>query len=120
MKPRTLLFAVLSVLALQTAAFAHAFLDHAEPRVGSEVRTSPSEVKVWMSQNVEPAFSTLQVFDANGKEVDGKDFHVDKEDASLLIVSVPTLSAGTYKVVWRVVSVDTHRTSGDFKFTVGK
>lgn len=117
---RSVLLAALGVFALQGTAFAHAFVDHAEPRVGSEVRKPPAEVKVWMTEQVEPAFSTVQVFDASGKEVDNKDFHLDKENGSVLIVSLPPLPAGTYKVVWRVVSVDTHRTSGDFKFTVGQ
>jgi len=31
---------------------------------------------------------------------------------------LPPLPAGTYRVKWHVVSVDTHRTQGDFKFTV--
>ena len=44
--------------------------------------------------------------------------HPDEKDAKELIVSLPDLPAGTYKVVWHVLSVDTHKTQGDFKFTV--
>jgi methionine-rich copper-binding protein CopC len=29
------------------------------------------------------------------------------------------LKAGVYHVQWRVISVDTHRTQGNFSFTVG-
>ena len=32
---------------------------------------------------------------------------------------IPDLPPGTYKVIWRVLSVDTHRTQGDFTFRVG-
>ena len=106
------------LLANQKCAFAHAFLDHADPRVGSEIATAPVEVKVWFTQDLEPAFSSLQVFDANGTEVDKKDSHPDSKDKTLLIISVPPLQAGTYKIVWKVVSVDTHHTAGDFKFTI--
>jgi methionine-rich copper-binding protein CopC len=35
-----------------------------------------------------------------------------------LIVSLPNLADGEYSVSWKVVSVDTHHTNGDFKFTV--
>ncbi|MSP32816.1 MAG: hypothetical protein EXR03_08360 [Pseudolabrys sp.] len=28
-------------------------------------------------------------------------------------------AAGTYKVIWRVLSVDTHRSQGNFTFRVG-
>jgi hypothetical protein len=108
----------LLLLAGTASAWAHAFLDHADPKVGSEVAQSPTEVKLWFTQELEPAFSTLTVADAQGQEVDKKDAHLDAKDATLLIVSVPTLAAGIYTVNWQVVSKDTHKTQGSFKFTV--
>jgi copper resistance protein C len=105
-------------LAAQSPAWAHAFLDHAEPKVGSTITNSPSEIKIWYTQELEPAFSSIEVKNAQGKEVDKKDVHVDDKDKSLLIVSLPKLPAGTYTVTWHVVSVDTHRTQGHFKFTI--
>ena len=83
--------------------------------------TSPAaraEVRIWFTQHPEPAFSKIQVFGPDGKEVDKKDSHVDEKEKSVLIVSVEQLPPGTYKVHWDVVSLDTHRTRGDFKFTV--
>jgi len=35
-------------------------------------------------------------------------------------VSLPPLPNGTYRVFWRVLSVDTHATEGDYTFEVGK
>ena len=98
-------------------AFAHAFLDHAEPRVGSQ-GPGPAEVKVWFTEEIEPAFSGVRVLDAGGNEVDGKDARVDPNDKTLLVVSLPRVPPGTYKVVWHVVSADTHRTQGEFRFVV--
>ena len=100
------------------AAFAHAFLEHASPRVGSTVEAPPSRVMLHFSQDLEPAFSRVQVFDAAGREVDGKDAKVDVHDASSLAVSLPALSPGKYRVKWRVLSTDTHVTEGDFAFEV--
>src|ERR1700683_60023 len=105
-------------LALQTYAWAHAFLDHAEPKVGSMVTNSPAGIKIWFTQELEPAFSTLEVQDAQGKEVDKKDAHLDDKDKSLFLVSLPQLPSGTYTVIWHAVSVDTHRTQGTFHCTV--
>ena len=102
-----------------THAQAHAFLDHTTPLVGGTVKQAPTDVRLWYTQELEPAFSRVQVFDASGKEVDKKDVHLDAKDDHLLIVSLPALGAGTYKVVWRVVSVDTHPTEGSFTFKVG-
>ena len=98
---------------------AHAFIDHTDPVVGSTVKLAPVEVRLLYTQGLEPAFSRVQVFDALGKEVDKKDVRLDPKNDHLLIVSLsPNLSAGKYKVVWRVVSVDTHATEGSFTFQV--
>jgi copper resistance protein C len=97
---------------------AHAFLKDANPGVGSTIQTSPSEVRIRFTENIEPAVSSIQVFDASGKEVDKHDLHLDRFDHALLHISLPPLRAGTYKVVWRVVSVDTHVTNGNFTFRV--
>jgi methionine-rich copper-binding protein CopC len=99
-------------------AGAHAFLDHATPAVGSTVHGSPSQVKLWFTQQLEPAFSSAQVLDKSGKRIDKADAKVDPGDAAILQVSLPQLAPGTYKVTWRVLSVDTHVTEGDFTFDV--
>ena len=108
----------LIVLAGSPEVEGHAFLTGAEPGVGSTVQTSPNEVRIHFTENIEPAFSTIQVFNASGSEVDKRDAHLDPLDHALLHVSLPPLGAGSYKVVWRVVSVDTHVTNGDFTFGV--
>lgn len=100
------------------AAFAHAILDHADPRVGSTVASSPARVTLWFSEELEPAFSRLQVLDAGGREVDGKDGAVDGHDRTVMHASLPALAPGKYRVEWRVLSADTHVTKGDFTFEV--
>jgi copper resistance protein C len=107
-----------TILALSTPAWAHAFLDHADPKVGSTIDKSPGEIRIWFTEEVEPTFSTIEVLDSSGKQIDLKDTHQDPNDAKLLIVSVPSLGDGEYKVVWSVVAIDTHHTQGDFKFTI--
>ena len=116
---RSLALAALVSFAAMTHTWAHAFIDHTDPVVGSTIKQAPTEVRLWYTQGLEPAFSRVQVFDAAGEEVDKKDVHLDAKNDHLMIVSLPVgLGAGTYKVVWRVVSVDTHPTEGSFKFRV--
>jgi len=100
------------------AAFAHAYLDHASPAVGSTVHGSPGEVRIWYSEELEPAFSTVKVLDQSGAQVDKGDKQLDGSDKTVLKVSLKPLPAGTYQVIWRVLSVDSHVTEGKFKFTV--
>jgi copper resistance protein C len=102
-------------LILAGIADAHAFLDHADPKVGSTINESPIQVTVWMTENLEPAFSKLQIYDAEGTEVDNKD---TKVNGNVMNVSLPKLASGKYRVSWQVVAVDTHRTSGTFDFTI--
>ena len=111
-------FAIVGALAAAPYAIAHAFLDHASPRVGSTVHGAPAAVKLWFTEELEPAFSTMRVLDKGGKPVDRGDAHVDKSDRTLLEVALAPLAPGSYRVRWRVVSVDTHVTEGDFTFDV--
>jgi copper resistance protein C len=99
------------------AARAHAFLDHAEPRVGNKVSAPPREVTLWFSQKLEAAFSTITVTNAAGQRVDAGKVRVSGNR-----ISVPLRpgGSGTYHVTWRVLSVDTHTTDGSFTFEVGQ
>jgi methionine-rich copper-binding protein CopC len=99
-------------------AGAHAFLDHADPRVGSMVTGSPPVIKIWFTEELEPAFSRIEVFDTAGHEVDQKDSKVDSANKALMSVSLPKLPVGNYKVVWHAVALDTHHTTGTFTFMV--
>jgi copper resistance protein C len=84
------------------------------------VTPAPLEVALVFSEEVELKFSTIQVDDAKRARVDKGDVRRDGGDAKRLIVSVQPLAPGLYKVVWRVTSTDTHKTSGSYEFTVGQ
>ncbi|MGH7094285.1 MAG: copper homeostasis periplasmic binding protein CopC [Stellaceae bacterium] len=103
-----------------TAAWAHAFLDHAVPAVGGTVARPPAEVTLWFTQPLEPAFSSVAVTNVAGQRVDTGKTTIDPKDPHELHVPLKPLTPGDYKVRWHVVSVDTHRTEGDFSFTVGR
>ena len=115
---RSILIAMLALLAA-TAASAHAFLDHANPPVGSTMRAAPRQLSLWFTQDLEPAFSSVVVRNAAEARVDAGNARVDRNDHKLMRVSLRALASGTYKVSWHVLSVDTHTTEGDFSFTVG-
>ena len=111
--------AALSVIAAAVRVEAHAFLVRAEPRVGTKVNKVPTEVRVWFSETVQARMSSIQVFDESGKQVDKKDTHSDRANRTILCISpIPALTPGSYKVVWRVTSADTHVTSGNFHFQI--
>jgi copper resistance protein C len=114
-----LLGAAAAALLLQGGvAHAHAFLDHAQPAVGSTLAVAPAVVRIWYTEALEPAFSTIAVTDAQGKAMGRGKATVDPKNPQLLELNLAPLPPGTYTVAWRVVSVDTHPTQGHFEFTV--
>jgi methionine-rich copper-binding protein CopC len=112
-----LLATMIIAIGSPAAVHAHAMLDHAEPRVGNTVPTAPREVKLWFTQKLEQAFSSVEVTDGSGQRVDTGKARIDGNE---MAVSLRALGPGTYRVNWRVHSGDTHSTDGNFTFTVGK
>jgi methionine-rich copper-binding protein CopC len=115
---KRLLLVIAGLAASHGAAQAHAFLDHADPKVGSTVISPPAVIRAWFTRPVVKTGSALAVFDARGTEVDRRDSHLDADDATLVTVSVSALPPGTYKVVWNATCRDTHHTSGSFSFEI--
>ena len=116
MRIRIFTISVLLAVLGNAAAQAHAFLEHASPLVGSTVAAAPREVSLTFTQNLEAAFSSVQVTNGNGARVDqGK----PQISGNTMRVGLKSLSAGTYRVRWQALSVDTHKTEGSFTFTVG-
>ena len=119
MRALVLLAALAALVLAPPEARAHAELDRANPRVGSTVPTAPRELSLWFTENIEPAFSTVEVRNAAGARVDQGRARRGATP-NLLQVGLKPLPPGTYQVRWRVLSVDTHRTEGSFSFQVGQ
>jgi copper resistance protein C len=102
---------------IATAVSAHAQLQKAVPAVGGVVTASPKEIRLNFSEGVEPRFSGVALQAADGHAVGTGAAGLDPADKSILIVPITsTLPPGSYKVIWHVVSVDTHKTQGSFSF----
>ena len=114
---RTCLVLMLSGVVI-AHAHAHAFLAHAEPAVGGEVKQTPHAVRILFTEPIQPALSTIKVFDGMERQIDKKDTRSDGGNKALLQVSLPALGPGTYRVKWRVVSADGHSTTGRFTFRI--
>ena len=109
--------AVKCLLGADGSADAHAFLLKSEPVVGA-VTAPPKTVRLEFSEAVELMFSGIEVDSAAGSTVNTAAIHYDSGNWKIMIADLPPLPSGMYRVKWHVVSVDTHRTEGDFNFTV--
>lgn len=116
--PWRMLLAAALFLGLASHAWAHALLDYSIPKVGSVITNSPKKILICFTTDLKLHGSSIKVLNAKGKQVDKKDSHCDPHDWAKLIVSLPKLPPGVYRVYWHAMAVDNHPTQGRFKFTI--
>lgn len=101
-------------------ASAHANLIRSEPAANSANPVSPTRVRLWFSEDIEPSFTNIAVLDKSGVSFDKADSHRLTGEAAAMELSLNDLPQGLYTVVWKAISaVDGHATQGSFSFTVG-
>lgn len=119
--PRLISSLGLVLLAAATApatALAHAFLDHSVPAVGATIAAPPPELQLFFTQDLEPAFSGVTIATGDGQPVAADAASIDPRNKAEMVLKLPPLAPGHYKVSWHALSVDTHRTEGSFGFDV--
>lgn len=116
---------VLVALFPQTPLDAHPRLLRADPAPGSRVNIPPKAVRVWFkldpSEELDPGWSLISVWDAREKRVDDGKGGVDLHDLDRLSMIAPLkrLRPGVYTVRWKAVSTpDRAARQGTFRFTL--
>ena len=110
--------AALFTAAATSSAFAHAKLQKSEPENGSTVTTSPAALKLRYNESVEPAMSGVKFFGPGDKAVQAGKPVLAEGDDKTLVVPVPKLSSGDYRVEWSTMGHDGHHMKGEVRFTV--
>src|SRR5260370_19461042 len=93
-----LLLTACALLLLIQGSWAHAFVDHAEPAVGSQIHGSPTQVKIWFTEKLEPALCKLQVFEESGKDIDKGDHTVDSGNGAVTTTPFHPSTERKYRV----------------------
>jgi len=101
-----------------TPAEAHAVLVRSSPSHREVLWRGPEQVQLWFNERLEPAYSTVSVWNEAGSQVDGHDVTVGPDDPKRLSVSLPARGPGVFTVKYRVLSVDGHVVDSQFTFTV--
>ena len=110
---------LLAGLGLSSPAWAHAHLEGAEPAAKATVTTAPKELRLTFSEGIEPRFSVVKLTGPDGKVVPVASLGTAPGDTKIAVVALKTpLRPGAYKVEWRVVAEDSHKTHGAYGFTV--
>jgi len=114
-----LIAACFSVLFPAGSASAHAGLEESEPKPSSWLATSPTEVVLYFDEPVGVVFARIQILDQDGNEVFETRPTRDEDDHTIVRANIDKLGDGTWVVVWRIASADSHPVQGSFAFSIG-
>lgn len=111
--------ALLATVALSPSALAHAHLKSQFPAANANVEASPQALTLTFSEDIEPAFSGLELTGPDAKAVPlAKAQRNGAEKNQLIVPLEQPLTSGAYQVKWHVLSVDGHKTKGNYSFSV--
>ena len=105
MVARTLVLAML--LGTASPVWACGVLDHADPKVGSNVAGPVSNLSLTFSEAIIPSKSSIELdLIETNKPVESKAFVMSQNDTVMSLATLEPLPPGKYKVHWRVVWKD--------------
>ena len=109
--------AVAAMLVGAAPASAHASLVASTPDSGSVVQQRPTEVRLSFSEPVEVERGAVVVLAPDGSPLVGVRSASDPKDRRTVVAALPRLPAvGTYRVTYRVISIDGHPVGGEIRF----
>ena len=103
-------------LAAAATVSAHMAYSKSLPAKDATISESPNHLRVWFTQDPEPAVSQLSLEGPNGEVALGKTTVADEN--SLVADISGALGPGNYTVRWRSAGNDGHVQRGDFAFTI--
>ena len=118
-KSLTIAMVLLTSVLTSTNVLAHAHLTSAEPAPQSQLTTAPTQLTLHFSEDLEPSFSLATLTYQGNKRISTGKVSLSGEGKNSLVVPLKApLSAGDYQVTWHALSVDGHKTTGTYSFTV--
>lgn len=108
---------LLLCLSTTTGALAHAHLQSATPASGSQVGPT-QDLRLVFSEGVEEKFTKVELRRDNALLPLKNIATVPGDKKTLVVTPEQPLTAGDYVVDWQAVSVDTHKSSGNYSFKV--
>jgi copper transport protein len=114
------LAAVGALLALPSAATAHAYLVKTVPAPSVVLDTPPASIQLTYDEAVEPRLAIISVTDTQGRQQTTGPVHRSPANPDTLVVPLRAhLPEGWYLIYWRAISVDGHPVQGAFTYAVG-
>lgn len=112
--------ALVLAFAAPAVASAHATLLEATPGEGTVLTDSPGEISLRYDESVGISSGAVKVLAPDGSRLELGEI-VNRDEGRVVAASLPPeLGPGTYTVLWRVLSEDTHSIFGATTFSVGE
>ena len=112
--------AFLTVAAASVPAHAHAILVDSSPKDNAVLSAPPREVVLRFNARIEKRISRITLLDGAGRTVPlppSPKRHGDGPP-DRLVISLPPLRPGAYRLQYRILATDGHATLGLLRFTV--
>ncbi|SEH70851.1 hypothetical protein SAMN05216228_1006118 [Rhizobium tibeticum] len=106
------------ILSVAGQALAHAQLTKSVPADKATVATSPAELDLHFSEELDIKFSGVKITGPDKVMVKPGDAMLMDEGKTLMVPLPEGLGPGAYAVEWHVLSTDGHKTNGAYGFTV--
>ncbi|MEX2291457.1 MAG: copper resistance protein CopC [Mycobacteriales bacterium] len=114
------LFALVALLLPAQPAFAHAALLESTPVDGVLLQVAPGAVVLRFSERVGTSLGAVRVVAPDGNRADTGRVETRAGGKEVVAPLRDGLAPGTYLLLWRVVSEDSHPVSGASTFSVGR
>ena len=98
--------------------WAHASLVKSDPPRRASLSESPSQIQLWFNEEIEAAYASVKVLDSSEKSVSAAEPKAVQDDPKSVVLALPTLAPGSYKVQFRVLSIDGHVVESSYGFRI--
>lgn len=117
---RTISLVILALVFVYSAGYAHAVLVSSTPKNNATVKSSPAKVTLNFDSRIEKQLSQVVLRDKTSRKMPLKTPKGGYKAGKInqLIVPLPKLKSGTYRLEYRVLATDGHLTPGAIRFTV--
>ena len=100
-------------------AQAHARLINQSPAAGAVITAAPQTLTLNFTEGIKPGLSGLTLIGPNNSQIALGTPKIDPANPAQMIVPIEKpLASGTYQVQWHAVSQDSHKTQGNYAFSV--
>lgn len=110
---------VAGLLAMPTAALAHAYPASETPPANAVLKSLPTEATITFTETINRHFSGIMVEGPHGRHAsDGKATLAPNDPNTLIVHMRRSNRSGRYTVFWHAFASDGHRTHGQYSFDI--